>query len=299
MCGARIRVDEGINAMEQRSPEWFAARKGRITASIVGAILGLSPYMTRNDAMRLLVREREGAEREFTGNVATQHGEFHEDGAAMEFEMETGLGIEKIGFVPFEDWAGVSPDGFVNDGGGLEIKCPFGIRNDPEPVFKTLADQPHYEAQVQFSLYVTGKPHWHFWQWTPHGRKHEVIYPDKDWQGRNIPILRQFHAEFLDEAADDHIAPKRIEIDTPEAHKMIAEWDEISEQLERATERKKDLLEQMIKAAGEKNALFAGRKLTLTKRDGAVSYAKAIKELLPKADLSKWKGKPSEFWQVR
>lgn len=30
-------------AIKPKEPEWFAARKGRITASSVGAILGLSP----------------------------------------------------------------------------------------------------------------------------------------------------------------------------------------------------------------------------------------------------------------
>ena len=38
----------------QRTPEWNEKRKSRVTGSIVGAILGLSPYMTRADAMRAM-----------------------------------------------------------------------------------------------------------------------------------------------------------------------------------------------------------------------------------------------------
>lgn len=47
--------------MEQRSEEWFEARKNRITASAVGAILGNAPYATRDDVMRRMVREYHGA----------------------------------------------------------------------------------------------------------------------------------------------------------------------------------------------------------------------------------------------
>jgi len=283
--------------IEQRSPEWFAQRVGRVTASVVGAILGLSPYMDRADAMRAMVRAREGVSSEFTGNIATEYGTRNEDGARIEYEMESGHDVEAAPFVPFEDWAGASPDGFVGKDGLLEIKCPYGLRNGGE--FKKLADQPHYAAQVQFQLYCTGRKWCHFYQWSPKGTKMEVVDYDPEWVSKNIPILRQFHAEFLEEEAADHIGLARVVIDTPEAHKMIAEWDELNEQLERAAERKKDLLAQFVTLAGEKNALFAGRKLTLTERAGAVSYAKAVKALCPGADLKPYTGKSSSFWQVR
>jgi hypothetical protein len=55
----------------------------------------------------------------------------------------------------------------------------------------------------------------------------------------------------------------------------------------------------MVKIAGGRNAVFAGRNLTLTKRVGSVAYAKAIKELMPDADLEKWRGKPIEFWGLK
>lgn len=289
--------------IEQRSPEWFEQRKGRVTASMVGAILGHSPFMSRNDAMRAMVREAIGAEREFTGNVATDWGNHNEDGALLDFSMDTGLTVEPAPFVPFEDWAGASPDGWTSDGGGVEQKCPYGIRMEPAPVpFKTLAEQPQYYDQVQFTLAVTGRPHWWFSQWAINGNTYERVEPDQEWRDTNMPVLRQFYAEFLEEVrdnADEHRAPKRIEIDTPQAAKMIGEWDTINEQLEMLAERKKDLLCELVTLAGEKNAVIGGRKLTLTERAGAVSYAKAFNALMPKADLEPYRGKPSSFWQLR
>lgn len=288
--------------MEQRTPEWHAARAGRVTASLVGAILGLSPYMTRADAMRVMVREALGEPREFTGNVATEWGNNNEDGALLDYRMETGNEVEKIGFITREDWAGCSPDGLVGDSGGIEVKCPYSLRAADAPVaFKTLEEQPHYEAQVQFTLWATGRAWWSFFQWAPKGTHHRVVKPDPEWQADNIPRLRQFYAEFLCELEDnpeEHRAPKRQEIDTPEAAKMMAEWDEIAEQMELLAERKRDLLDSIVDMAGGKDTLFAGRKLTMVEREGSVSYARVVKEHLPDLDLAAYRGKPSRYWKV-
>ena len=46
--------------MDQRSDEWFAARQRRVTASMMGAVLGLSPHVTREHALRRMVRDAMG-----------------------------------------------------------------------------------------------------------------------------------------------------------------------------------------------------------------------------------------------
>lgn len=287
--------------MEQRTDEWFAARKGRITASSVGAILGNAPYATRDDVMRRMVREWVGAPAEFEGNIATEYGTRNEAGALTEYQMETGNAVQAVGFITRDDWAGCSPDGFVGEYSGLEIKCPFGLRNDDAPQFKTLAEQPHYYDQIQFSLWVTYKLTWDFYQWSPRGTKLETVGVDHDWQSYSLPRLRQFYAEYLAEreSPEIHLEPKRQIIDTPEAHRIMAEYDQICEALDRAEERKKELLADMVRIAGEKNAIFAGRKLTKTEKAGAIAYAKAVKALLPDADLEPYRGKPSSYWGVK
>jgi len=288
--------------MEQRTSEWFDARKGRITASSVGAILGLAPYATRADVMRRMVREALGAENEFDGNIATKYGVNNESGALIEFEMETGHTVRPVGFVTREDWDGCSPDGLIGNCVGLEIKCPFSLRKDDKPQFKTLADQPHYFAQVQFSMWVTSRLAWYFFQWSPKGTACELVPKSDEWQAENMPILRQFYAEYLHELkhnADVHLAPKRTDIDTPEAHRIMAEYDQMQEAEDRAKERKAELIAEMVRIAGDKNAVFAGRNLTRVDRQGSISYAKAIKDMLPKADLEPYRGKPSSSWQVK
>lgn len=293
--------------MEQRSEEWHAARRGRITASMVGAILDHSPNLTRAGAMRRMVREAHGAEPEFVWNIATDYGVYNEPGALAEYIMETGNKVDAVGFIcaedyrPGEDWAGCCPDGLIGKYGGLEIKCPFGKRKDDAPQFKQLAEQPHYYDQVQFSLWVTGREWWHFYQWSPRGTMLENVSPDQKWQDESLPKLRQFYAEYLHECANPgpHLEAKRVEIDTLEAARIIAEYDQLSEAIENATARKAELLAEMVRQAGGKDAVYAGRNLTKVARQGSVAYAKAVAELLPGADLEKWRGKPTEYWVIK
>lgn len=286
--------------MEQRTPEWHSARRGRITASAVGGILGHAPYATRDDVMRRMVREYHGAEAEMSSNIATDYGTINEAGALIDYRLETGNDVDLVGFIEKDEWAGCSPDGLIGTDGGLEIKCPFSRRKDVEPQFKPLAYQPHYYDQVQFSLWVTGRAFWHFFQWSPGGTMLEYVVPDQDWLDENLPRLRQFYAEYLDaiKEPDDHLAPRRLEIDTPEASRMLREWDDLNEAIERAESRKKDLLDEIVLMAGNGNAEICGRKLTFVQKDGAISYAKAVKELAPDADLEKWRGNPVQYWKL-
>lgn len=287
------------NAVPQRSPEWHQARTNRLTASVAGAVLGLDPYRDRNDVMRMMVRDFHGAEREFVGNVATQHGTGNEETAKFDFQLETGLPVTDCGFFTYDDWLGASPDGMIGDDSVLEIKAPYGKRNDEAPEFKSIMDQLHYYAQVQLQLLCTGRDYAWFFQWTPRANKIERIVYNQDWIATNLPILAQFYAEYLSERDNpDHLAPKRAAIDTPQAHKMVSEYDELSEAIERATERRKELLAEMVDLGGSKDTLFAGRKLTKVEKAGAVSYAAVVKEHLPKLDLTKYRGKPSEYWKL-
>lgn len=297
MAAPSIRMER---KMKQRSEEWLEARKGRITASAVGAILGNSPHQSRDDVMRRMVREYHGADQEFTGNIATEYGVANEPGALAQFEIETGFSVDAVGFIAREDWAGCSPDGLIGGSYGLEIKCPFGMRKDEVPVFRKLRDQPHYRDQVQFSLWVTERNEWYFYQWSPFGSAIEVEEVSEEWQAENIPKLRQFYAEYLHERErpDEYLSPKRVIVDTLEAHRIVREYDELGAAIDNATERRKELLAEMTRLSGKQDALFAGRKLTLVERKGTVSYAKALAEYAPDADLEPFRGKPSSSWRL-
>lgn len=294
------------DAPAQRSNAWLEARKGRITGSSAAAFLGLSPWLSKEDAMRRLVRDTLGAPREDENDFARaimDHGVYAEPGVIFDFELETGLKVEPLSFIPIEDYSGASPDGKVSDGGILEAKAPWSKRKDTNPIFKPLAEQPHYECQVHLEMAASGASHAHFYQWAPNGAKHEIIQRDQAYIDDILPRLKQIHAQYLWEVAEnaeDHLAPRRVEIDTPDISRALKEWDEICEQLDNLEERKKDLLAELVAASGEKNALLGGsRKLTKTERKGSIGYAAIVKSKLPDLDLEPYRGKSSTFWQLR
>lgn len=283
--------------IEQRSEAWFAQRRDRVTGSVAGAILGLNPYRTPEDVMRAMVRDHHGAESEFSGNVATEYGVFHEPGGTVEYTMETGNAVEECGFFEYKDWLGASPDGLIGTNKVLEIKCPYGQRNKNPPQFKTLMEQMHYYAQTQIEMFCSEREELDFFQWSPYGTSLEEHKISKKWLDENIPELKRFHKLFLKEIKNkDHLLPKRVILNTLEAERLTQEYEEMCDAEDRAKARKADILQELVLLAGQRNADVCGKNLTLVSKKGSVSYAKAIAALAPDADLTPYTGKPTEYW---
>lgn len=157
----------------QGSPEWHLARAGFATASNFADILSRSRdgkgegTMRRNYRVRLVVERLSG--RAIEGgfsNGATRQGQEREPDARVAYEVRTGSLVQEVGFI-FDDThqAGASPDGFIGDDGGLEVKCPElsahldYLRRSDEP--------PEYRAQIQGNLWITGRAWWDFVSFNP------------------------------------------------------------------------------------------------------------------------------------
>jgi|SRR5690554_988375 len=298
------------NEIKQRSPEWFEQRKGRITGSIMGAILGVSPWQKPADVMRAMVREYHGYESEFNADIPPiHHGNNNEQRALLCFMRESGLNVEECGFFPYGDKLGASPDGLTSDGGILELKVPYSLRNGGE--FKTLEEQHHYYHQVQMEMLSTGRKHGYFAQYiAPKGDafaddyvheqiKIERVEFDEQWLDKHLPAINEFYRQYLAELDNPaHLEPLRSAIDSAEAADILAKIDELRTRQKDDAAKEKELMGELIEMAGGKNAEVHGRKLTLVERKGSISYAKAIAELLPDADLEKWRGKASSSWRL-
>lgn len=287
--------------MEQRSKEWFEARKGKLTGSNIGAALGLNPWKKPEDLIRQMVRDYHGAESEFTGNIATEYGTQHEPLAQIEYMGATGNFPEECGFYvhPEYDWLGASPDGLIDDDGVLEIKCPFGKRNDKNLGFASAEDQPHYYAQMQIEMACTGRKWCDFFQWNKHGCKVETIEFNQEWFDSHLPELKEFYDLYLSELDNaDHLAPKEVVINTAATSDLLKEYDQVCEAIDNATARKKEILATLVESAKNKNAVICGRKLTKVERKGTVGYAKIVKEHLPDMDLDPYTGKTTSYWKL-
>ena len=296
--------------MNQRTENWFNARKGRITGSRVGAILGLSPWMNQSDVLRSMVREFHGLDSETSANPATDHGNNNEQRALLAFMRETGLGVEQCGFFPYGEVMGASPDGLTSDGGVLELKVPFGLRNEQQAKFKPLADQPHYACQVQMEMLAAGRGHAYFAQYVapkgdplahdyvPEQINIERVEADPEWLDKHLPAISAFYALYIEELNNpDHLDPLRVVIDTPAAGEIISEIDALRQRQKEDAAREKELMAALIQLADGKDALVHGRKLTHVAGRKSVAYAKALAELAPDTDLSKWTSTSKDSWR--
>jgi putative phage-type endonuclease len=116
----------------QGSPEWFAARAGRVTASRISDVLAKgrsgAPSATRAGYMVELIAETLTGQpaNPFQGNADTERGVELEPEARAVYEISKGAMVSSVGLVihPRIERSGASPDGLADADGLLEIKCP-------------------------------------------------------------------------------------------------------------------------------------------------------------------------------
>lgn len=114
----------------QGSPEWFALRCGKVTASRVADIVaktktGASTSRT-NYAAELIAERLTGVANEGFTSSAMQWGTDQEPIARIAYEFMNDVDVEQVAFVihPRIEDSGASPDGLVGSDGLVEIKCP-------------------------------------------------------------------------------------------------------------------------------------------------------------------------------
>lgn len=115
----------------QGSPEWLAARAGKVTASRIADVLAkikTGEAASRRDYRAQLVAEiLTGIPQEDTYiNAEMQWGLDQEPFARGAYEVANGVLVDQVGLVvhPMIERAAASPDGVVGKEGLVEIKCP-------------------------------------------------------------------------------------------------------------------------------------------------------------------------------
>lgn len=146
--------------MQQRSPEWFAARRGKVTASRVADVIAKTktgPSALRANYLSELVLERlTGEPLPGFSSAAMQWGTDKEPEARDVYGFMHAA-VTECGFVdhPAIAMSGASPDGLAGDDGLVEIKCPSSATH-----LDTLRGAPipaKYVAQMQWQMACTGR----------------------------------------------------------------------------------------------------------------------------------------------
>jgi len=162
-------------------------RAGKITASLVAAICGVDPYVSRQEAWRRIL----GTAKEKPSNGFQSWGIEHEQDALAAFEVETGFFVKPGRFVthPNVPWLGASPDGFTSAGCPVEVKCPNKLH-------QKIPD--HYYLQVLTQMECCEKGIGYFASWTETGFWWTPVDHDKSyWWNEVYPQLFEFYHEYL------------------------------------------------------------------------------------------------------
>lgn len=165
-----------IHNMEQKSDEWFAIRKGRLTASQYDKVFNQKTLSLNKinalkhiDTMLGELYYKQDDMMKFKPSWAMERGIRLEDEARIDFEIREDVKVDEVGFVTnesFGDHIGCSPDGLiVGENGGVEIKCPLPathIKYHREGVLPK-----EYRAQVHGSMAVCDADYWWFTSYCP------------------------------------------------------------------------------------------------------------------------------------
>lgn len=145
----------------QGSPEWFAQRVGKVTASRLADVLAKiksGEAAARANYRAELVAERlTGKVAEGFSNAAMKWGTDCEPLARAAYEAETGYFVQEVAMIPHPkiDMSGASPDGLVLADGQIEIKCPETKKH----IATMMAGEApaEYIPQMQWQMACTGR----------------------------------------------------------------------------------------------------------------------------------------------
>jgi putative phage-type endonuclease len=139
---------------EQRSLDWFAVRGLKLTASHASTIAtagkGLITYVEE-----IVASYYSGFKEETYKSEAMQRGIELEPEAKSIYELETGRTIKDVGFIVYNEFVGGSPDGLIDEDGGVEIKC-HSAKNYAQLILDGEIDNKYY-MQIQMYLLITNR----------------------------------------------------------------------------------------------------------------------------------------------
>lgn len=164
--------------LQQRSQMWYEARRGKITCSNLGALLGQVSYVSRAEAYRrcLGLEQRKAIQAKKEGkdiekpNPACTWGVDNEPNGIVAYMHKTGNYVQATGLHShtWYPWLAGSPDGFIGEEGLIEVKCPFYRKRDGSSRIHSKVPG-HYWMQVNALLEITNRQWCDYTCWTPEG----------------------------------------------------------------------------------------------------------------------------------
>lgn len=198
------RTGIDVSQVEQGSYDWLKLRLGVLTASEAGKVIstpksGKKWTDTKLTYFYTLLGEI------CTGQVVEVSakplawGKEHESSARTLFEFTSGVEVSDVPII-YKDESlrcACSPDGLCSDGRGIELKSPYTSAVYVKFLIGGFdAIKSEYMAQVQFSMWVTGKDAWYFANYDPRmkreGIHHVLVERDQDYMKKFDDMVPEF-----------------------------------------------------------------------------------------------------------
>jgi putative phage-type endonuclease len=191
----------------QGSEEWFAARRGKVTASRVADVIAKTKTgwgASRGNYLAELVAERlTGQTADSYTNPAMQWGVETEPQARAAYEFYQRCTVEEVGFVdhPRIAMTGASPDGLVGEDGMVEIKCPLTKTHIDTLLGQTIPGK--YLTQMQWQMACAGRRWCDFVSFDPRLPESLSLFTQRvDRDDEAIAELEGLVSDFLKEVVE-------------------------------------------------------------------------------------------------
>jgi putative phage-type endonuclease len=189
--------------IEQGTPEWFAIRCGKVTASRVADVVATTKTgwgaSRANYAAELIAERLTGEAAEGFTSSTMQWGTDQEPRARASYEFYRNVDVQQVGFVihPTIADSGASPDGLVGEDGLIEIKCPNTATHIDTLIKQVIPAK--YVTQMMWQMACTGRKWCDFVSYDPRLPESMQMFVRRiDRDESVIKHLETMVVEFLD-----------------------------------------------------------------------------------------------------
>lgn len=190
-----------IHELSQGSKDWMDFRSTHYGASETAAMLGISPYMSRTDLLKLKATGQDKEHSDFTKKLFQND---HDTEAAARSLLEQDMGEDFYPVTCSKDKLSASVDGLTLDG---SVAFEHKLLNNG--LYESVLSQQvpdHYMAQCQQILLVTGAERVIFMcsDGTRECRTSVEVLPDQSWFDRIESGWKQFEADLANYEHKEH-----------------------------------------------------------------------------------------------
>jgi len=288
----KYRIVDGPESI-QGSPEWHAFRKGKIGASMAGAIMGVSPFTT---PLQLWEEIQFGITK--TQNEAMKRGSAMEEEARRWLNNNTNISFKPIVLQRVDHPQIIaSLDGYYRCEMGevsiCEIKCGGESLHEQA---KEGRIPPYYYAQMQHQLDITGLDTMIYLSYFQGDGQVTIVKKNQEYCNNLLRIELAFLDSLINFNPPEPTDRDWVKIDDFKAIENVARYKELCEQIDVLEEEKEWLKQTIVSQIDHRRVIVGGNRIQKIDRKGGIEYQKI--EALKDIDLDQYRKPNISSWRI-